>query len=179
MARWSKFEKRMRERLIEGVEFKTSKRIINAFEGWSIVRFIVKYDGKILINYPQKEDAKREGWLRNYSTASYCAMLMIDHYFSLKHEVAFGMTAKELYTDAINKEEQRRDPGYWNKTYEYTNFIETMADDLLLILKITDRRTGKRSLRKLDVASMKPEFQDIVHARERICCVSNFQRKQG
>ena len=165
MARWSKFEKRMRERCIDGVEFKMSKRETNKFEGWAIVRFIVKYKGKTLINYPQTEDAKKERWLRNYTTATYCAMLFIDGYFALKHVDAFKMTATELFMDAYTKESERRDPFYWYRADHYHNFLETMADDLFMILKICDRRTGKRKLRRMLTDTLNPDFQEMIHDR--------------
>ena len=165
MARWSKFEKRMRDRLIDGVEFKLSKRDIPGHERHVILRFVVTYKGENLINYPQREDAMQEDWSYNYGTTTLCAMLLIDKYFAQKHEATFNKTARELFMEAYEEKDQRIDPRYWNPTDNHQHFIKTMAGDLLFILKICDRRTGKRSLRKINQDGIESKFRRIIQDR--------------
>ena len=150
MARFSKFRKRMQERLIDGVDIKLSKRVTSAFEGSTVLRLVVMYKGDTMINYPQCKDAKNESYVSyNYGSTMHHIMSFIDSYFLYKHETAFNMTAEQIIMDA-----------------QGSYFFEAIVDDLLLILKVCDRRTGKRRLWRLFNSGGLPEnIKNIIKDR--------------
>lgn len=160
--RASKFRKRMKERLIDGCDVMVIRTPIPSHhEDYNVVRFVFKYKGSSLIDFPQ--GGASEDSFYYYGCTTLCALLMVDGYFARKHEVTFGMDASTLFLEVYKEDKMHRNPRYWNRRDEYNHFLKTMADDLMLLLKVCDRRTGKRSLQKLrDASDLKPSIAHII-----------------
>jgi len=93
---------------------------------------------------------------------------MIDSYFAKKHDVSFNTDARSLFLEAHKADKERRDPSWFNSRDYHDHFLATMADDLLLLLKVCDKRTGKRSLTKLQKAGDLPlSVEQIISDRLR------------
>jgi hypothetical protein len=138
-------------------------------DDYNVVRFVFKYKGSALIDFPQKKptdlDKHYFPW-SVYGSTTLCALLMIDGYFAKKHNVTFNMDARSLFLEAYKADDERRDSKWFNHRDYHSHFLTTMADDLLLLLKICDKRTGKRSLNKLQNAGNLPQnFEQIIKDR--------------
>jgi hypothetical protein len=170
--RASKFRKRMRERLIDGCDVMViSNPIPTHHDDYNVVRFVFKYKGSALIDFPQRKPTDLDKYYFPYSVygcTTLCALLMIDSYFAKKHDVTFNMDARSFFLEAYKADKERRDPGWWNRRDEHDHFLATMADDLFLLLKVCDKRTGKRSLTKLQKAGNLPlSVEQIISDRLR------------
>ena len=167
--RASKFRKRMKERLVDGCDVMViSNPIPTHHDDYNVVRFVFKYKGSALIDFPQRNLPDLDNYFPGvvYGCTTLCALLMIDSYFAKKHEVTFNMDARSLFLEAYKADDERRNPIYWNRRDDHKHFLDTMADDLLMLLKVCDKRTGKRSLHKLYKAgNIPPNVEQIISDR--------------
>ena len=169
MARFSKFVKRAKNFLIDGIEFKVSKREIYSHHIYNITRLIIMYKGNVIVNYPQAEDRILSNQMYWYGGVCSCALTLFDAYFSKKHFEAFNFTAQELYIEFWKKKKVTQRYMYYadkpsDPDFDYF-FCSGLGEKIFKIYRVTDRRVGQKYLKRLKVAESDTDILKIITDR--------------